>query len=197
MELKAKKDGKGNIVIEEGSFEMLLACLDNQKFVHEAPINGDSVASDYVNTRKEIQDAIDLYNREARKILHQHYKLRTESDGYFLVKKYEHQEGDIEWTGEDVGKVYELFKDTRIVYENERKILPLEGDEEIKEGSNPLGKIEDGWIVMEPGSRPWLIERPLRYDGVYLTISEDGRKNRAWKKEEIERIGKILNGYDI
>ena len=40
MKLEAKKDGKGNVVISEDSFEMVLACLDNQKFVGEQPQNG-------------------------------------------------------------------------------------------------------------------------------------------------------------
>jgi hypothetical protein len=29
MKIEAKKDGKGNIVISEDSFKMILACLDN------------------------------------------------------------------------------------------------------------------------------------------------------------------------
>jgi hypothetical protein len=46
---------------------------------------------------------------------------------------------------------------------------------------------------VEPEPRPWLIERTLRYDCEYLTISEDGKKNRPWKKEEIDNIRKLFN----
>lgn len=196
MKIEAKKDGKGNIVISEDSFEMILACLDNQKFVGELPQNGDSLSvgeDNYWKGQQDIQNAIDHYNRESRKILHQKYVLRTESDGYFLAKKYEHQSEDTEWTGEDVGKVYELFKDTRIVYKKPENLLSLDESEEIMEGTEPIGKTQDGWIAVEPEPRPWLIERPLRFDYQYLTISEDGKTNRPWKKEEIEKISEILN----
>lgn len=196
MKIEAKKDGKGNIVISEDSFEMILACLDNQKFVGELPQNGDSLSvgeDNYWKGQQDIQNAIDHYNRESRKILHQKYVLRTESDGYFLAKKYEHQSEDTEWTGEDVGKVYELFKDTRIVYKKPENLLSLDESEEIMEGTEPIGKTQDGWIAVEPEPRPWLIERSLRFDYQYLTISEDGKTNRPWKKEEIEKISEILN----
>ena len=196
MKIEAKKDGKGNIVISEDSFEMILACLDNQKFVGELPQNGDSLSvgeDKYFTTQQDIQNVIDSYNRECRKILHQKYVLRTESDGYFLAKKYEHQSEDTEWTGEDVGKVYELFKDTRIVYKKPENLLPLDGTEEIMKGNEPIGKTQDGWFAVEPEPRPWLIERPLRCDYQYLTISEDGKTNRPWKNEEIEKISEILN----
>lgn len=170
--LNAIKDGKGNIIISEDSFEMILNCLDNQKF-------------------------IDNYNKECRNILNRKYVLRTESDGYFLAKRYENQTEDTQWTEVDVGLVYELFKDTRIVYKETRNILPLDGSEKIMEGIKPIGKTEDGWIAVEPEPRPWLIERSLRYDYDYLTISEDGKKNRPWKKDEIEKITKIVNQEKI
>jgi hypothetical protein len=196
MKIEAKKDGKGNIIISEDSFEMVLACLDNQKFVGEQPQNGDSLSIDkdeYWKGQRDIQDAIDFYNRECRKILHQKYVLRTESDGYFLAKRYEHQTEDTEWTGEDVGLVYELFKDTRIIRKKPENLLPLDGSEKIIDGTDPIGKTECGWMVVDPEPTPWLIERPLRYDYEYITISEDGKTNRPWKQEEIDKILKILN----
>jgi len=196
MKVEAIKDGKGNVVITEDSFEMLLGCLDNQKFVGEAPQNGDSISvgeNVYYKTQKDIQDVIDFYNRECRKILHQKYILDTKEDGYFLMKKYEHQDKITPWSGEDVGLVYELFKDTRIVYKETRDLLSLDGGEEIKDGTKPIGKTKDGWIVVEPEPSPWLIERALRYDGDYLTISEDGSKNRPWKQEEIIKIQDLIN----
>ena len=196
--VEAFKDGKGNIVITEDSFEMVLACLDNQKFVGEGPCNGDSLSvgkEEYYKTQDDIQDTIDKYNRECRKILHQKYVFETIEDGYFLTKKYEHQNKITSWEGEDVGKIDELFKDTIMKQEKPdlSKLKPLDGSESIMKGTKPLGKTEDGWIVCEPEPRPWLIERSLRCDYDYLTISEDGKKNRPWKKEEIKQIKELFN----
>lgn len=191
MKVDAIKDGKGNIVISEDSFEMLLACLDNQKFVGESPQNADSISvgkEAYWKGQQDIQDTIDQYNRSCRDILHQKYVFSLSEDGYYLSKRYENQIEDTEWTGEDVGLVYELFKDTRIVYEKREGLFPLDGSEEIKQGDKPIGKRADGWIAVEAEPRPWMIERPLMYDGQYLTISEDGFKNRPWKQEEVEQI---------
>lgn len=73
MKIQAKKDGKGNIIISEDSFEMLLACLDNQKFVGEQPQNGDSLSvseKEYWKGQEDIQNTIDHYNRQCREILH-------------------------------------------------------------------------------------------------------------------------------
>lgn len=187
MKIEVKKDGKGNILISEDSFEMVLTYLDNQKFVGEQPQNGNSRSVDkdgYFKIQQDIQPIIDHYIRECRKILHRKYILRTESDGYFLAKKYEYQTEDTEWTSEDVGLVYELFKDTRIIHNETKDLLPLDVSEEIMQGTDPI-------VESEP--RPWLIERPLRYDNKYLSISEDGKGNRPWKQEEIEQIINIFN----
>jgi hypothetical protein len=194
--IEAKKDGKGNIIISEDSFEMLLSCLNNQKFVREQPQNNDSISigkNEYWKVQKDIQNTIDYYNKECRKILHQKYILRTESNGYYLAKRYEHQTEDTIWTSEDVDLVYELFKDTIIIYEKNKDLLPLDGSETIMEGTEPIGKTNDGWIVIDPTPTPWLIERSLRCNYQYLTISEDGETNRPWKQEEINKIFKILN----
>ncbi len=196
MKIEAKKDGNGNIVISEDSFEMVLACLDNQKFVGEQPQNSDSLSvgeDDYWKGQQDIQNTIDHYNRECRKILHQRYVFGTTHDGLSLYKKYEYQLGNTEWSGKDVGLVYELFKDTQIKYDKPKDILPLDGSEDIMEGTEPIGKTKDGWIVCDPEPTPWLIERPLRYDYVYLTISEDGKTNRPWKQEEVEKITKLFH----
>lgn len=183
MKVDAIKDGKGNIVISEDSFEMLLSYLDNQKYVGEGPINVD----------QDIQKSIDDFNKKCREILHQKYIFETREDGYFLAKRYQHQNELTKWEGDDVGKVYELFKDTEIKWEKPNDLLPLEGNEPIMKGTEPIGKTKDGWMVCEPEKRPWLIERPMRCDYNYLTISEDGKKNRLWKQEEIEKIGKLFN----
>lgn len=72
VKLEAKKEN-GNIIISERSFGHLLACLDNQKFVGEAPPCGDAAAlgeKKYNETQIEIQEAIDDFNRQCRDLLH-------------------------------------------------------------------------------------------------------------------------------
>lgn len=197
MKPEAIKDGNGNIVISEDSFEMLLACLDNQKFVGEPPQNGDSLSEGegaYINKQQEIQKVIDEFNRECRKILHQKYVFSTTEDGYFLQKKFEHQNETTPWSGKDAGIVRELFKDTLMQREkpNPKDLLPLDGTEDIMKGTTPIGKTKDGWIVCNPEPEPWLIERTMFRDYEYLTISENGKTNRPWKPEEIEMIKKAF-----
>jgi hypothetical protein len=73
VKLEAKKDGKGNVIISEDSFEHLLSCLDAQKFVGESPPNGDAMSMDkdeYDNVHVDIQKAIDDFNRQCRNLLH-------------------------------------------------------------------------------------------------------------------------------
>jgi hypothetical protein len=196
MEVNAIKDGNGNVVITEDSFEMLLACLDNQKFIGESPQNGDSLSvgeGNYWKGQEDIQNTIDSYNTECRKILHQKYIFETKQDGYYLTKKYEHQNEITPWSGEDVGLVYELFKDTRITYKQREDLSSLDGSEEFTQKDNPTGEIKDERFAIEPEPRTWHIERPLMYDGDYLTVSEDGIQNRPWKREEIEKIKKIFS----
>ena len=185
VKLDIIKDGLGNIVITEDSFDFLLACLDNQKFIQV--IQG---------APPENQIIIDNYNRECRKILHQKYIFETCEDDYFLFKRYKYQDKITSWSGDDVAKVYELFKDTRIEYKEPENLKPIT-NEEYKDGDEPLGVDENGWIICEPEPTPWLIERAIRHDGEYLTISEDGKINRPWKKDEIENIRDIFNGCEI
>ncbi len=72
VKLEARKKD-GNVVISEGSFEHLLSCLDNQKFVGELPQNGDSISvgkDKYYKVQNEIQQAIDDFNIQCRDLLH-------------------------------------------------------------------------------------------------------------------------------
>jgi hypothetical protein len=72
VKLEAKKDGKGNVIISEDSFEHLLNCLDNQKFVGESPPNGDAMSMDkdeYNEVHENIQNAIDGFSRQCRDLL--------------------------------------------------------------------------------------------------------------------------------
>lgn len=66
-----KKDGK--IIIEQKSFEHLLNCLDNQKYVGELPPCGDGLAMDRADLdsiHAANQAAIDDFNRQCRELLH-------------------------------------------------------------------------------------------------------------------------------
>ena len=180
MKLDAIKDGLGNIIITEDSFEFLLTCLEHQKF-KVSPVK---------------QDVIDNYNNECKKILQQRYIFETFNDGYFLFKKYKYQDKIIPWSGDDVSKAYELFDNTEIKYKKPENLKQIT-DEEYIFGDTPLGVDENGWIICEPEPRPWLIERPTRYDNDYLTISEDGHNNRPWKEEEIKSIQMLFNGLEV
>ena len=180
MKVNAQKDGNGNIIITEDSFEMLLACLDNQKFVGELPQNGDSLAEgkeNYESTQQQIQKTIDEFNRECRKILHQKLIFEKTEDDYYISKKFEYQKTSLKWTTDDVNKVKELFKSESFKYK-------IDFD-------SVYGKLNNYLENIKPET--WLIERPLGNDYIYLSISENGLKNRPWKDEEIELIKKLFN----
>ncbi len=62
VKLKAVKEN-GNIIISEDSFEHLLNCLDNQKFMSLPDVQSD-------RTIESMQDPIDDFNRQCRNLLH-------------------------------------------------------------------------------------------------------------------------------
>ena len=70
-----KLDGRlegDNVVISQQSFNYLLACLANQKYVGELPINGDSIADgkeSYDATQREIQESIDNFYHQCMDLL--------------------------------------------------------------------------------------------------------------------------------
>lgn len=158
QELNAIKDGKGNIVINEDSFDFLLTCLDSQKF----------------KPAQQEQDIIDEYNHQCRDILNQRYIFETCMDGYYLFKKYIYQDDIIPWSSDDLFKINELFKNTK-----------------LKNKSQEF----DNEHTVSMSEQSWLIERPLRYDNDYLTISEDMISNRKWTIDEIENIIQLFDGY--
>ena len=196
--VEAFKDGKGNIVITEDSFEMVLACLDNQKFVGEGPCNGDSLSigkEEYYKTQQNIQDTIDKYNRECRKILHQKLVFELKEDDYYLTKRYEFQDKIIGWSWVDALKIRDsVFKDSVINKEFKipENLKPITKDTPIMKGTEPLGINEEGFVVCKPDPQPWLIERNVFTDEGHLTISEDGKNNRPWKKSEVEQIKNLF-----
>lgn len=61
---------RNDIIISKDSFEHLLNCLDNQKFIRE--VNADAIGSLSVNeihsVQNDIQAAIDDFNRQCRKV---------------------------------------------------------------------------------------------------------------------------------
>jgi len=72
VKLEARVEGD-NVVISKDSFEHLLNCLDNQKFVGEPPPCGDALAmdkKDYDKVQRDNQAAIDDFNRQCRELLH-------------------------------------------------------------------------------------------------------------------------------
>jgi len=61
--LKAKKEN-GQISISESSFEHLVNCLDNQKFINDR--NADSTTCDAEKVQENNQAAIDDFNKQCR-----------------------------------------------------------------------------------------------------------------------------------
>lgn len=168
------KDGKGNIVISEELFGKLLGYVSNNKFTNKC-----------------------------KKILNQKLIFETISDDYYLVKRYEHQSGHIEWTWDDVLEVRKLFKGTRLQRPPEPPEIHndggipywrqyVNGESKIDEsyGNDQPMKADHG---VEPEPEIWYIERNVFSSESNLTISEDGSKNRPWAKSEIDKIEKHFN----
>ena len=57
-----------NIIISQKSFEHLLNCLDNQKYIND--VNADAMECDYKKEQENNQKAIDDFSRQCRKLLH-------------------------------------------------------------------------------------------------------------------------------
>jgi hypothetical protein len=71
VKLNAYKDGLGNIILTEESFDFLLNCLDNQKAIYEFLYNKDehSIESDkHKLLQLRTQDNIDDFNIHCRKV---------------------------------------------------------------------------------------------------------------------------------
>lgn len=68
VKLKGKRNKK-TVTISHDSFEHLLSCLDNQKFIND--VNADGLVSgDYQTVQADNQAAIDDFNRQCRGLLH-------------------------------------------------------------------------------------------------------------------------------
>ncbi|KKN30388.1 hypothetical protein LCGC14_0834610 [marine sediment metagenome] len=69
VKLDARKED-GEIIISEGSFEHLLNCLDNQRFINDVNADAMSPDVDYKQIQKDNQEAIDDFSRKCRTLLH-------------------------------------------------------------------------------------------------------------------------------
>ena len=169
MEVKAYKDGKGNVVVTEDYFSSIVYYLKD------------------INIQGYCES-----------VLRQKYIIEPKDDNYYLTKRFEYQPDIISWyDGNTISKVVELFKDTVLKRKpiDITKLSPITDETPIMEGTEPLGIDEEGWTVCDPGIEPWQIQVAFRSEGDYLTISEDGVNNRPWKNEEIELINNTLNNY--
>lgn len=155
--------------------------------------NGDGTYTineeDFEKIFLNINNKIEL-KRELLAIIEQKVNIFTISDDYYLCKSFDFNTY-CEWTVEDINKIKELFKHTERIGKLPDDLEPLDGTEDIMEGTNPVGK-KDGWLYCKPEKENWLIERTLFSDGTYLTISEDGSYNRPWKEEEINKIQELF-----
>jgi hypothetical protein len=151
MKIVARKDGNGNVIITEDSFEMILNCLDNQKFL---PIPPQSRGGEYGHQKdvEIMQDAIDQYNTRCREILNEKYIAETLLDGLYLGKKLEHQEGYSDWNKEEAITIQDVLS-------------------------------KNGKVMIK------------RFNGVFefITIAENGQKNRPWTQMEIDQVQEIIN----
>ncbi len=70
VKLKARLESS-DVVISQDSFEHLLSCLDNQKFIHDVNADGLSEGHDVVQSvQQENQKCIDDFNHQCRSLLH-------------------------------------------------------------------------------------------------------------------------------
>ncbi len=70
MKIKAVKDNKGNVIISEESLELILKCLDNEKFLNDFPENGDGLSPEqYFNIQSERQEIINAVKEQTKDIL--------------------------------------------------------------------------------------------------------------------------------
>jgi hypothetical protein len=115
----------------------------------------------------DIQDTIDKYNRECRKILHQKLiiKLVEMSNGYYLQRKYEFQEEIIKWTPQDINMINESLIDRGFIVER-----PLRYDNDYL----CLLKIEQ---IHPPSYERWTDDPVQLVSNLYLQGTRDKKLN--------------------
>lgn len=186
----AYKDGNGNIIISEDSFEYLLNCLDNQKFINSAPQN---------------QPIIDRYNIQCRNILNQTYIFDTEHHGYYLYKTYNLQDILIKWSDNDLYVINNIFKDKKriVQYNHNGNIIK---NEEPWLFQRPLQYDLQFLTISEDGknNRPWKIEEIeeiCKYFNAYKYKDNDEIKIKRMYYQldnmDIEFIDKYLRKQKI
>lgn len=77
VQLEARTTEK-DVIISKDSFEHLLNCLDNQKYIRE--VNADALGSMSIENIHAVQDnaqaAIDDFNHQCREVVHREWVLR-------------------------------------------------------------------------------------------------------------------------
>lgn len=111
--IEAYKNEYGDIVVSRDSFEMLLSCLDNQKFINNPVLNGDYLSTskeDRYKTQREMQETIDFYNTSFRDILHDQYEVSVDKNQRSLRKKFaKTSQSYLPWTSFDLDKIQKHF----------------------------------------------------------------------------------------
>lgn len=70
VQLEARLTEK-DVVISQDSFEHLLSCLDNQKYIREVNADAMEMSTDEIHgIQNDNQNAIDDFNRQCRRLLH-------------------------------------------------------------------------------------------------------------------------------
>jgi hypothetical protein len=81
----------------------------------------------YQMAQNAIQKAIDDFNRQCRKVLHQKQIVNVSDDGFWLTRRYEHQEELTPWDDKSVLSIKEALEDTehlisRVAFRSEEEL---------------------------------------------------------------------------
>ena len=108
VKLNAYKDGVGNIIITEDSFDYLLNSLDNQKYIHEFSFT----------IREENQKIIDDFNTQCREVQHAKIDIVPSKNYWWLKKRFKNSDVDVMWQLEDVYKIVDILETESMIERN-------------------------------------------------------------------------------
>jgi len=183
IKIEVKKDNKGNIVLSQDSFEMILMCLANQKFLKENPPNGEAFSlgkEKYDFIQENMQNEIDNCYKQCIDFLHKKILIVIEQDGCALTKKYENDNSILEWTKKDIEKIKNIIDNN---YYNQQLLM--------SPGITTMFIDDHTEILKHKNSKEHQNVIAENYKG-QLTISDNGNFYRAWKKEEIDAIKNLF-----
>ena len=103
VKLNAYKDGKGNVIITEDSFDYLLNCLDNQKFIYEFSCIKNTI-------QEENQEIIDNFNTQCREVQYAKIEVVPSKNHWLLRKRFKNSDVDVMWQLEDVYKIIDILE---------------------------------------------------------------------------------------